>query len=166
MALWQFRYNVSHIPGAKNSAADALSHNRAHLLPQFVPTANALPSHVSSPLQELMFNTSASWTSGSLERVVQTLYGDGIAGNSARTYKSTSCHYLTFWHQANLTPIPLSEHTHPLHIYSASLPTKSSTFIYPHIPLSPLDISRSQLVYQTFSPPTLSPDCHTSIRVL
>ena len=62
-ASWQFDYAASHIPGVENTAADALSQDRAHLLPNLVLSANNLPSFIPLSLQELLFSTETTWTS-------------------------------------------------------------------------------------------------------
>ena len=62
-ASWQFHYTAAHIPGIVNSAADAISRNKAHLLAELVPSANPSPSIVPFSLQDIIFHTDASWTS-------------------------------------------------------------------------------------------------------
>ena len=65
-ASWHFEYTSTestHIPGSENAVADALSRDRAHILPQLAPSANLLPSSVPLSLQVLLFDTATAWTS-------------------------------------------------------------------------------------------------------
>ncbi len=62
-AAWQFDYTAAHIPGVANTAADALSCDRANMLHTIFPAATHLPSSIPISLQELILNTDACWTS-------------------------------------------------------------------------------------------------------
>ena len=62
-ATRQFDYSATHIPGVRNTAADALSRDRAHLLATLVPSANSIPSFIPLSLQDLLLRTDVSWTS-------------------------------------------------------------------------------------------------------
>ncbi len=62
-ASWHFEYTSTHIPGSENAVADALSRDKAYILPQLAPSANLLPSSVPLSLQVLLFDTATAWTS-------------------------------------------------------------------------------------------------------
>ncbi len=62
-ASWHFTLLARHIPGVQNSAADALSRNKASALPLLVPQANPIPSHLPSTLQDLLLAPDVCWTS-------------------------------------------------------------------------------------------------------
>ena len=68
LASWQFTLSAKHIPGAQNSAADALSWNKASILLALVPHADPTPSPISSTLQDLLLAPDACWTSAHWRR--------------------------------------------------------------------------------------------------
>ena len=62
-AAWQFTVSAQHIPGVQNTAADALSRDKASALPLLVPQASPNPSPIPPTLQELLLADNACWTS-------------------------------------------------------------------------------------------------------
>lgn len=64
-AKFQFIIAASHIPGVKNTSADALSRNKLDIFRSLHPQADEAPSQISAALLDLLLLSKPDWTSWS-----------------------------------------------------------------------------------------------------
>ena len=125
MANFQIIIEAHHIAGVDNSAADALSRNKLDVFLSCSPQAALSPSPIpQSPLDMLLHNK-PDWTS-QLEENVSLYLGKALAPSTLRSYGTGQRRYIAFCQDANLQPLPLSEHT--LCIFVAHLASEGLTY--------------------------------------
>ena len=114
-AYYRFQASCVHVPGAMDTAADALSRDNLTLFSSLVPRVPWYP--IPLPLMELLITTSPDPT-------VRTLSGHGIAKSMLKSYATGKKQYPSFCGHFNCCALPVTEITllrFVTHLSSSSL---------------------------------------------
>ena len=102
------RIHASHLPGAQNTAADALSRNRILEFLQVVPEAEREPTALPQSDRPDGQGT-AQLDLTTLDQTVQQLLQAGLATSMQCSYMAGKRKFLSFCHDSNTSPLPLTE---------------------------------------------------------
>ena len=101
---------ASHIQGAKNTLADALSRDNLALFCSLHPQANQNPTAIPEALLHLLIISKPDWTSKRWTDLWNAIFSNGLASSSKRAYNSAKKRYATFCNDKGLKPLPATEH--------------------------------------------------------
>ena len=108
------RIHASHLPGAQNTAADALSRNRILEFLQVVPEAEREPTALPQSDRPDGQGT-AQLDLTTLDQTVQQLLQAGLATSMQCSYMAGKRKFLSFCHDSNTSPLPLTNGTNDSH---------------------------------------------------
>ena len=104
-AFYQFTFESCHVPGAQNTAADAISrHNISLSLSRSTGHASYNPSVRPACQQPSRLGLQ------SLDNLIQSYFDHGIAKSTKSVYKIGWQRYIDFCRTYNLRPLPITEH--------------------------------------------------------
>ena len=108
-AKLDFHVVASHIKGAHNVRADALSRDKPLLVPLATPTGQARRSTCAAVSSRSSDSVQAILDIQALDRAVDRHFQNGLASSTQRTYNSAKRRYLQFCKDKRICPLPAPE---------------------------------------------------------